>query len=47
MNTSAIILMVSVQLTVICCVSYFYFKVLTTPPRKEPDSFEENDADTR
>lgn len=45
MNTSAIILMVSVQLTVICCAGYFYFKVLTTPPRPEPDSYEENDAD--
>jgi hypothetical protein len=47
MNTSAIILMVSVQLTVICCVGYFYFKVLTTPPRPEPDSYAENDEDPR
>lgn len=47
MNTSAIILMVSVQLTVICCVGYFYYRVLTTPPKPEPDSYEENDEDPR
>lgn len=47
MNTSAIILMVSVQLAVICCVAYFYWKVLSTPAKPEPDSFAENDEDPR
>jgi hypothetical protein len=47
MNTSALILMVSVQLTVVCCVAYFYYRVLTTPQRPEPDSYAENDEDPR
>jgi len=47
MNTSALVLMVTVQLAVIGTVVYFYFRVLTTPPRPEPDSFEENDDDPR
>ncbi|MBX2980426.1 MAG: hypothetical protein KF905_14130 [Flavobacteriales bacterium] len=46
MNSSALILMVSVQLVVICCVGYFYYRVLTTPKRPEPDSYVENDNDT-
>lgn len=47
MNTSAMILMISVQLTVICCVAYFYFRVLTTPPKPEPDSFADNDVELK
>ncbi len=43
MNTSALILMLSVQLTVVGCAAWFYYRVLTTPPRPEPDSYEEND----
>ena len=43
MNTSAIILMVTVQLAVTCCVAYFYYRVLTTPPKPEPDSYTDND----
>lgn len=43
MNTSAIILMVAVQLSVTCCVVYFFYRVLTTPPRPEPDSYADND----
>lgn len=45
MNSSALILMVSVQLTVTCCVAYFYYRVLTAPKRHEPDSYTENDED--
>lgn len=47
MNTSALVLMVSVQLIVVCCVAYFYYRVLKTPPRPEPDSYAENDEDPR
>lgn len=43
MNTSAIILMVTVQLAVTLCVVYFYYQVLTAPPKPEPDSYEDND----
>lgn len=47
MNTSALILMASVQLTVVGCVCYFYYRVLTTPPKPEPDSYAENDDEPR
>ncbi len=47
MNTSALILMVCVQLTVMGCVAYFYFRVLTTPPKAEPDSYSDNDDEPR
>lgn len=43
MNTSAIILMVMTQVTVILIAGFFFFKVLTIPPKPEPDSFDEND----
>ena len=43
MNTSALILMVVTQGSVICITGYFFYRVFTTPPRPEPDSFSEND----
>jgi hypothetical protein len=43
MNTSALILMVIVQVTVIILTSYFFYKVLRTPSREEPDSYSDND----
>ncbi len=43
MNTSALILMVTVQLTVTIFTIYFFVKVLRTPPKQEPDSYDEND----
>lgn len=45
MNTSALVLMLSVQFTVVCCLVYFYYRVLTAPKRPEPDSYAENDDD--
>lgn len=47
MNTSALILMVVTQVTVTAFTVYFFWKVLKTPPRPEPDSFEENDDEPR
>lgn len=47
MNTSAIILMVSTQVTVTAFTIYFFIKVLRTPQRPEPDSYDENDDDER
>jgi hypothetical protein len=47
MNTSALILMVTTQVIVICCTGYFFYRVLTTKPRPEPDSYAENDDEPR
>lgn len=47
MNSSAIILMLAVQLTVTGCVAYFYYRVLTAPRRPEPDSYADNDDKPR
>lgn len=47
MTTGAFVLMVTVQLTVTIVTAYFFWKVLNTPPRREPDSYEDNDNDPR
>lgn len=43
MNLAAIITMLLAQGTVVTLAVYFFYKVLTTPPKPEPDSFSEND----
>lgn len=43
MNSTALITMLLAQGTVISLAAYFFYKVLTTPPKQEPDSFTEND----
>lgn len=43
MNTTAIITMVCAQGIVIAFASYFFYKVLTIPPKQEPDSYSDND----
>lgn len=43
MTNSALILMILVQLSVTIITGYFFFKVLKTPPRHEPDSYIDND----
>lgn len=43
MNTSAIITMICAQGIVISFAAYFFYKVLTMPPKQEPDSYSEND----
>lgn len=43
MNTSALIMMVLTQVTVTAVTVFFFWKVLKTPPKQEPDSFSEND----
>lgn len=45
MNTSALITMICAQGIVISFAVYFFYKVLTIPPKQEPDSFSENDDD--
>jgi len=34
--------MVVTEVTITSITLYFFWKVLTTPPRKEPDSYSEN-----
>lgn len=47
MNTSALITMILAQGLVIGVALYFFYKVLTTPPKSEPDSYSENDDEPR
>ncbi len=43
MNTEALITMITTQGIVIGFTGYFFYRVLTTKPKPEPDSFTEND----
>ncbi len=45
MNSEALIFMVATQGVVIAITGYFFYRVLTTPPKQEPDSYSENDND--
>lgn len=45
MNTTALVLMVSTMILVTAITVYFFVRVLRTPPRPEPDSYEDNDDD--
>jgi hypothetical protein len=43
MKTEALIILIITQGIVISFMCYFFYLVLTTPPKSEPDSFSEND----
>ncbi len=43
MSGSAILFMVVVQLSVTIVTAYFFYRVLTTKKKPEPDSFTDND----
>lgn len=43
MNTAALVTMVITQGIVIFLMVYFFWKVLRTPSRPEPDSYSDND----
>lgn len=43
MHTVSVIMMVTTQVAVTAITGYFFWKVLTTPPKSEPDSYAEND----
>jgi hypothetical protein len=43
MDTGALILMISTVTFVSAGTIYFFVKVLTTPPKPEPDSYLDND----
>lgn len=44
MNSEALVTMLCVQLPVIAITVYFFYRVLTTPPKAEPDSFSDNEG---
>ena len=43
MSSSALIMMIATVSVVTLVTAYFFYPVLKTPPREEPDSFSEND----
>lgn len=43
MNSSALFLMITVQVIVTILTGWFFYKVLVSKPKEEPDSFSEND----
>lgn len=43
MSSSALILMISVWTLVTVITGYFFYRVLTSKKRSEPDSYTEND----
>lgn len=43
MKTEALIMLIVAQGVVIAFMSYFFYKVLITPPKPEPDSYSDND----
>lgn len=47
MNTDALIMMISSEVIITVVTIYFFYKVLTIPPKPEPDSFSENDDEQR
>lgn len=46
MKTEAVITMLLAQGIVTCAMIYFFYRVLTTKPNPEPDSYSENDDET-
>lgn len=47
MSTIALVMMISTITVVTVITASFFIKVLRTPPRPEPDSYEENDDEPR
>lgn len=47
MSTSALLMLVITEVTVTAFTLYFFWKVLTVPPKAEPDSFADNDDEER
>ena len=43
MSTTGLLMMVATEAIITAITIYFFWKVLTTPPRKEPDSYSAND----
>ena len=45
MSTSAFWMMLITHVTVTAITAYFFIKVLRTPSKVEPDSYEDNDSE--
>ncbi len=43
MNNSALFLMISTEVIIAFVTVYFFWRVLKTPPKPEPDSFSNDD----
>ena len=43
MRTDALVMMVLTQGVFVLVTGYFFYRVLTTKPKQEPDSFSDND----
>jgi hypothetical protein len=43
MNASALTMLLVSEITITAFTIYFFYKVLTVPPKNEPDSFTDND----
>lgn len=47
MSTAAFVTMVVTEVAITVITIYFFWKVLKTPPKAEPDSFKFNDEEKR
>ena len=47
MSTTGLLMMVATEAIITVITFYFFWKVLSTPSRPEPDSFSENDDQKR
>lgn len=47
MNSQALVMMLAAEGIVIGFAAYFFWKVLSSPPKPEPDSYSENDEQRR
>ncbi|MDA8132307.1 MAG: hypothetical protein M0011_12460 [Elusimicrobia bacterium] len=47
MSSSALLMMVLAEGTITVMTVYFFWKVLTIPPKPEPDSYAGNDEEPR
>jgi hypothetical protein len=47
MNGQALVMMIAAEGIVIGFAAFFFWKVLNTPPKPEPDSYSENDKEPR
>lgn len=45
MNSSALTIMILAQGFFVFFAAYYFYKVMTIPPKPEPDSYSENDDD--
>ena len=47
MNGQALVMLIAAEGIVTAFTVYFFWKVLKTPPKPEPDSYSENDDEPR